>query len=271
MNKGLLGTLVLGSTLGLIGCGLEAQGRDGEAILPEADEGQGSTHKGDGYGLEIDELFDATAECHVDACFEISAEHALDFIAIGGDIDASAVTLFEIGENGTTSFLDLDLELLADLGLSLGSDECGENLTDDCLGVDLGDLLGTTRLMVCIELDVTADVPEIVEDATVDVDVFASANSTCYTESFAIAVDAECTVEGDGDGNGGGGDGCYDSQCGGDGDGGSDGGSDGGEQCLLDEVLCDGLCVDLDVDLLNCGACGNICDVGQCILGECVL
>ena len=86
----LLGTLVLGSTLGLIGCGLEGQGREGDAILPETEEGHGSTLSG---GLQIDELFDATAECHVDACFEISAEHALDFSAIGGDIDASAVTL----------------------------------------------------------------------------------------------------------------------------------------------------------------------------------
>ncbi len=54
-------------------------------------------------------------------------------------------------------------------------------------------------------------------------------------------------------------------------------GGDGAVDALVEEGLdcpgslvdCSGVCVDLDVDPLNCGACGNVCPTGLCNGGKC--
>jgi hypothetical protein len=41
--------------------------------------------------------------------------------------------------------------------------------------------------------------------------------------------------------------------------------------CSPDQTACNGVCVDLDIDRNNCGACGNVCGAGEdCCSGECV-
>ena len=45
-----------------------------------------------------------------------------------------------------------------------------------------------------------------------------------------------------------------------------------GGECREGFTPCDGLCVDLQTDRQNCGACGNACATAEaCVLGICVL
>ncbi len=39
--------------------------------------------------------------------------------------------------------------------------------------------------------------------------------------------------------------------------------------CTLDEVMCDGVCIDVSADPDNCGACNRVCASGICTLGHC--
>ncbi len=44
----------------------------------------------------------------------------------------------------------------------------------------------------------------------------------------------------------------------------------GNSACLPGQMLCNGTCVDTSVDVLNCGACGNVCPLGKaCNNGTC--
>ena len=44
-----------------------------------------------------------------------------------------------------------------------------------------------------------------------------------------------------------------------------------GQKCEVGETQCKGSCFDLQTDLLNCGACGNVCGVTElCVAGACV-
>ena len=45
-----------------------------------------------------------------------------------------------------------------------------------------------------------------------------------------------------------------------------------GGECRDDFTPCDGVCVDLQTDRHNCGACGNACAPAEaCVVGICVL
>jgi hypothetical protein len=49
----------------------------------------------------------------------------------------------------------------------------------------------------------------------------------------------------------------------------SNGGSDSTTTCPSGQTLCDGTCVDIQSDPQNCGACGTVCDSGECDGGVC--